>query len=136
MFNWYGGKFFHGWIEGGLGADFSVGGEGQELSLCLPLGSGQDLIVGRNKGGYVNHNHSPSVSKGSGVDFSVGKDEGRLVCQDHSPSLSLRSGLDFSVGKDEGGLVNSLDSPSGLGLRDTVQKYSGVEGGMAVCKRP
>ena len=44
-------SFSTGGLEGWLGADFSVCGEGQELSLCLPLGSGQDLTVGRNKGG-------------------------------------------------------------------------------------
>lgn len=99
-----------------MGADFSVGGEGQELSSSLPLGSGQEISVGRDKGGYVNDNHSPSVSTGSGVNFSLGREEGRLVHQDHSPSLSLSSGLDFSVGRDEGGLESSLNFSSGLGL--------------------
>ena len=80
-------SFSAGGQEGGLGADFSVGGEGQERtsSSSLPLGSGQDLSVGRD-------NHSPSVSTGSRVDFTFGRDEGRLVHQDHSPSFSLSSG--------------------------------------------
>ena len=48
-------SFSVGGLEGGLGADFSVGGEGQGLSSCIPLGSGRDLFVGSNKGGYVSH---------------------------------------------------------------------------------
>ena len=72
--------FSTGGQEGWLEADFPVGGEGQELSSCLPLGSGQDRSMGRgDKEGYVNHNRNPSVSTGSGVDFSLGRDEGRLV---------------------------------------------------------
>lgn len=122
-------SFSVGEQEGGLGEDYSVGGEGQELSSSLPLGSRQEISAGRDKGGYVNDNHSPSVSTGSGVDFSLGREEGRLVHQDHSPSLSLSSGLDFSVGRDEGGLESSLNFSSGLGLGDTVQQCSGEQGG-------
>lgn len=118
------GSFSAGGQEGGLGADFSVGGEGQELSSCS-LGSGQDLSVGKDKEGYVNHNHSPCVSIGSGVDFSLGRDEGRLVHQDHSPSVSLSSGLD----EGECDLWSLLDFSSGLGLRETVQQCSGEEVG-------
>ena len=29
-------RFSAGWQEGGLGADFSIDGEGQEFNLCLP----------------------------------------------------------------------------------------------------
>ena len=76
MFKWYGVSFSVGEQEGGLGADFSVGGEGQDLSSSLPLGSGQEISAGRDKGGYINDDHSPSVSTGSGVDFSLGREEG------------------------------------------------------------
>ena len=111
-------SFSAGGQEGGLGTDFSVGGKGQELSSCS-LGSGQDLSVGKDKEGYVNHNHSPCVSIGSGVYFSLGRDEeGRLVHQDHSPSVSLSSGLD----EGECDLGSLLDFSSGLGLRETVQQ--------------
>ena len=118
-------SFSAGGQEGGLGADFSVGGEGQELSSCS-LGSREDLSVGKDKEGYVNRNHSPCVSIGSGVDFSLGRDEGMLVYQDHSPSVSLSSGLDEGECDLSGSL---LDFSSGLGLRETVQQCSGEEAG-------
>lgn len=110
--------------EGGSGADFSVGGEGQELSSCS-LGFRQDLSVGKDKEGCVNQNHSPCVSIGSGVDFSLGRDEGRLVHQDHSPSVSLSSGLD----EGECDLGSLLDFSSGLEMRETVKQCSGEEVG-------